>query len=152
MSRYDKFFVYPGPLYNNYAKNIACSDVSINESYYSINNPKFRNLDNLRYVVKKKKDINSPILSWRIDNDGKYIQLYWVSIVGAGIPITRLENNKHIIIIRIKPRAIFRCIVRLMQLKKRTKYRINTKKNYLISGMFRLSCFAQIKHRILSYI
>ena len=55
MSRYDKFFVYPGPLYNNYAKNIACSDVSINESYYSINNPKFRNLDNLRYVVKKKK-------------------------------------------------------------------------------------------------
>ena len=147
MSRYQKFIVYPGPQYGKHSKAIQRSGVPMGESFYLINNTRSKNLDNCRYVVKKNtKKEKSPILNWRVDLDMKYIQLYWSK------DISRLENNKHVILIRPKYRIIFRCIARLIQLKKRAQVRVNTRHSFRVSGMFKLSIFTPVRKRVFDFI
>ena len=147
MYRYEKFKVYPGPQYEKHYTAIQRSGVPMGESFYLINNSNSRYLDNCRYVVKRMtKKEKSPILNWRVDLDMKYIQLYWSK------DISRLENNKHVILIRPKYRIIFRCIARLIQLKKRAQVRVNTRHSFRVSGMFKRDIFAPASHRVFAFI
>ena len=147
MSRYQKFIVYPGPNYKKHSTAIQRSGVPMGESFYLINNSNSRYLDNCRYVVKRMtKKGKSPILNWRVDIDMNYIQLYWSS------HLHHLENNNHVILIRPKYRIIFRCIARLIQLKKRAQVRVNTKHSFRVSGMFKRDIFAPASHRVFAFI
>ena len=148
MSRYQKFIVYPGPQYEKHSKAIQRSGVPMGEYFYLINEFQYGQiLDNCRYVVKKNPPNRiSPILNWRVNLDMKYIQLYWSK------DISRLENNKHVILIRPKYRIIFRCIARLIQLKKRAQVRVNTRHSFRVSGMFKLSIFTPVRKRVFDFI
>ena len=125
MYTYEKFIVYPGPHYEKHSTAIQRSGVSMGEPFYLMNNKKLKNLDNCRYVVKKRTSL-AAVLRWRVDIDMKYIQLYWSTHLhhsknnNHGILI-RLKNNNHVILIRPKYRIIFRCIARLIQFKKRAQ-------------------------------
>ena len=144
MSHYEKFIVHPGPEFERFSR-LCEGRVPLREKMYLIRASKSKKLDNCHYVVKKKTRM-SPILNWRIHTDCEYIQLYW----GQGI--LRLENNKHIRIIRPKFRIIFRCIARLIQLKKRAQIRVKTRKSFKVSGMFKRHIFAPASHRVFAYI
>ena len=147
MSRYQKFIVYPGPNYKKHSTAIQRSGVPMGESFYLINNSNSRYLDNCRYVVKRMtKKGKSPILNWRVDIDMNYIQLYWSS------HLHHLENNNHVILIRPKYRIIFRCIARLIQLKKRAQIRVKTRQSFRVSGMFKRHIFAPVSHRVFAFI
>ena len=149
MSRYDKFIVYPGPEYEKHSIAIQRSDVTMGKHFYLINqfsDARFY-VDNCRYVVKRKtRSGKAPLLKWRIDVDLKYIQLYWSK------GLSRLENNKHVMIIRPKYRVIFRCIARLIQLKKRAQVRVKTRQSFRVSGMFKRHIFAPASMRVFAYI
>lgn len=145
MSRYEKFIVYPGPNYEKHSTGIQSSGVPMRESFYLINNSNSRYLDNCRYVVKRSTSL-AAILRWRVDIDMKYIQLYWST------HLHHLENNNHVILIRPKYRIIFRCIARLIQLKKRAQVRVKTRQSFRVSGMFKRHIFAPASHRVFAYI
>ena len=147
MCHYEKFIVHPGPEYDRHYLAIQRSGVPFGEYLYLINNPKSKNLDNCRYVVKKKtREGKSPILNWRIDVDMKYIQLYWST------NLHHLVNNKHVRLIRPKFRIIFRCIARLIQLKKRAQVRVKTRQSFRVSGMLKLDIFAPASHRVIAFV
>ena len=148
MSRYEKFIVYPGPNYEKHSKAIQRSGVPMGESFYLINEFQYgKTLDNCRYVVKRMAKKNRiVILNWRVDLDMKYIQLYWCT------HINQLENNNHVILIRPKYRIIFRCIARLIQLKKRAQIRVKTRHSFRVSGMFKRHIFAPARHRVIAFI
>ena len=145
MYTYEKFIVYPGPHYEKYSTAIQRSGVSMEEPFYLMNNKKLKNLDNCRYVVKKRTSL-AAVLRWRVDIDMKYIQLYWST------HLHHLENNNHVILIRPKYRIIFRCIARLIQLKKRAQVRVKTRQSYRVSGMFKRHIFAPASHRVIAFI
>ena len=156
MYHYEKFIVYPGPHYEKHSTAIQRSGVSMGEPFYLMNNKKLKNLDNCRYVVKKRTSL-AAVLRWRVDIDMKYIQLYWSTHLhhsknnNHGILI-RLKNNNHVILIRPKYRIIFRCIARLIQLKKRAQVRVKTRKSFRVSGMFKRHIFAPASHRVFAFI
>ena len=147
MCHYEKFVVYPGPEYDQYNITIQRSGVPLGQPLYLINYHKSKNLDNCRYVCQRTIG-GTPLLNWRIDGELQYIQLYWTPF---GKP-HRLENNKHVMIIRSKFRILFRCIARLIQLKKRSQVRIKTRQSFSVSGMFKLSIFAPVSHRVIAFI
>jgi hypothetical protein len=147
MYTYEKFIVYPGPHYEKHSTAIQRSGVPMREPFYLVNNTNSKNLDNCRYVVKRMtKKGKSPLLKWRVDIDMKYIQLYWST------HLHHLENNNHVILIRPKYRIIFRCIARLIQLKKRAQVRVKTRQSFRVSGMFKRHIFAPASHRVFAYI
>ena len=147
MYHYEKFIVYPGPQYEKHYTAIQHSGVPMGESFYLINNSNSRYLDNCRYVVKRMAKKNRiVILNWRVDLDMKYIQLYWCT------HLHQLENNNHVILIRPKYRIIFRCIARLIQLKKRAQVRVKTRQSFRVSGMFKRHIFAPASHRVIAFI
>ena len=102
MYTYEKFIVYPGPHYEKHSTAIQRSGVSMEEPFYLMNNKKLKNLDNCRYVVKRRTSF-AAVLRWRVDIDMKYIQLYWSTHLhhsknnNHGILI-RLKNNNHVIL------------------------------------------------------
>ena len=145
MYTYEKFIVYPGPHYEKHSTAIQRSGVSMGEPFYLMNNKKLKNLDNCRYVVKKRTSL-AAVLMWRVDIDMKYIQLYWST------HLHHLENNNHVILIRPKYRIIFRCIARLIQLKNRAQVRVKTRKSFRVSGMFKRHIFAPASHRVFAFI
>ncbi len=147
MSHYEKFIVHPGPEFDRFSRFLCEGRVPLREKMYLIRASKSKKLDNCHYVVKKNtRNDMSLILNWRIHTDCEYIQLYW------GHGILRLENNKHIRIIRPKYRIIFRCIARLIQLKKRAQVRVKTRQSFRVSGMFKRHIFAPASHRVFAYI
>ena len=149
MSRYEKFIVYPGPEYKKYSSAIQRSDVTMGNPFYLIKYTNTYHLDNCRYVVKiNTMGGKAPLLNWRIDVDLKYIQLYW----SKGLHMGRMENNKHVMIIRPKYRVIFRCIARLIQLKKRAQVRVKTRQSFRVSGLFKRHVFAPASMRVFAYI
>ena len=145
MYTYEKFIVYPGPHYEKHSTAIQRSGVSMGEPFYLMNNKKLKNLDNCRYVVKRRTSL-AAVLMWRVDIDMKYIQLYWST------HLHHLENNNHVILIRPKYRIIFRCIARLIQLKNRAQVRVKTRKSFRVSGMFKRHIFAPASHRVFAFI
>ena len=145
MYHYEKFIVYPGPNYEKHSTAIQRSGVPMREPFYLVNNTNSKNLDNCRYVVKRSTSL-AAILRWRVDIDMKYIQLYWST------HLHHLENNNHVILIRPKYRIIFRCIARLIQLKKRAQVRVKTRQSFRVSGMFKRHIFAPASHRVFAYI
>jgi len=145
MYHYEKFIVYPGPNYEKHSTAIQRSGVPMREPFYLMNNTNSKNLDNCRYVVKRSTSL-AAILRWRVDIDMKYIQLYWST------HLHHLENNNHVILIRPKYRIIFRCIARLIQLKKRAQVRVKTRQSFRVSGMFKRHIFAPASHRVFAYI
>ena len=147
MYHYEKFIVYPGPNYEKHSTAIQRSGVPMREPFYLVNNTNSKNLDNCRYVVKRMtKKGKSPLLKWRVDVYMRYIQLYWST------HLHHLENNNHVILIRPKYRIIFRCIARLIQLKKRAQVRVKTRQSFRVSGMFKRHIFAPASHRVFAYI
>lgn len=90
----------------------------------------------------------SPLTKWRIHKNGDYIKLYWPK---AG-ETEWLYNGINVHIIFLKYRTIFRCIVRLMMLKKRAQARIKARKNLRIANLFRGIGNSNLNPHILAFV
>ena len=72
-------------------------------------------------------------MKWRMHTRTEFIKVYWPR---KGDP-EYIQNGLQIHIIFLKYRTIFKCIIRLMMLKKRAHTRILTRKNLKIANLFR---------------
>lgn len=89
--------------------------------------------DQLYYAVDKvTKSRKGKIINWRIHKNLDYVQLYWAP---KGCP-TKLENGKHIHIIRPKYHTLFKCIFRLACIARRAKIRVQTRKSLIVANIF----------------
>jgi hypothetical protein len=106
--------------------------------------------DGYCYVVKWTKYNNGkqPLEKWRIKSNGDNIRLYWHHPRCPNF----LVNGKHYRIAHLKYRAIFKCVVRLLRLKKIAKTRVYTRHSFRVSGTLRRHTFAPAHHRILAFI
>jgi hypothetical protein len=79
---------------------------------------------------------------------GEFIKVYWPA---KGNP-EYIQNGFQVHIIFLKYRTIFRCIIRLMMLKKRAHTRILARKSLKIANLFRGIGHMNLNHRILDFV
>ena len=82
--------------------------------------------------VQRPGDPSAPLMKWRVHWHCRNIKFY-SPITG----VSPIENGKDVHIIFLKYRTIFKCIIRLMMLKKRAHTRILARKNLKIANLFR---------------
>ena len=113
--------------------SFKCSDITFDQTYYLIRLATNK-WDHCHYVVDKMtKKHKGPIMKWRMHTRGEFIKVYWPK---KGEP-EYIQNGFQVNIIFLKYRTIFRCIIRLMVLKKRAHTRILARKNLKIANLFR---------------
>ena len=78
----------------------------------------------------------------------EFIKVYWPR---KGDP-EYIQNGLQIHIIFLKYRTIFKCIIRLMVLKKRAQIRIRAKKSMRVANLFRGVGNTNLTHHILTYV
>ena len=88
--------------------------------------------DHCNYICEYH-DKDKPLMKWRMQTRGEFIKVYWPR---KGDP-EYIQNGLQIHIIFLKYRTIFKCIIRLMMLKKRAHTRILARKNLKIANLFR---------------
>lgn len=86
---------------------------------------------------------------WRVDRNARYIKFY---NPGCHNPKLCIENGSDVHIIFLRYRTIFKCLVRMMILKKRAKIRVKARKNLRIANLFRRVGDTNLNVRILSFI
>ena len=125
-----------------------CENFHFHQTYYLI--PLASNKwDDCHYVIDTTTKINKgPIMNWRIHKKGDFIKLYWPS---KGTP-EFIQNGTHVRIIFIKYRGIFRCLIRLMMIKKRAQMRIKARKNLRIAHLFRGVGNENLNTQILTFV
>jgi hypothetical protein len=117
--------------------DFKCSDIAFDKRYILIKLAK-KSQDHCNYVAHGSPDdewdgeIHNPIMKWRMHTRGEFIKLYWPTKSEPEY----IENDTHVQIIFLKYRTIFRCIIRLMVLKKRAHTRIMARKNLKIANLF----------------
>ena len=89
--------------------------------------------DQCHYASEGGVGWKRPLMKWRVHTRGEYIKVYWPK---KGNP-EYVKNGFHVHIIFLKYRTIFRCLIRLMMLKKRAHTRILARKNLKIANLFR---------------
>ena len=111
--------------------DFKCSNVEFDKRYYLIHLTR-SSWDHCNYVSECDQK-NKPLMKWRMHTRGEFIKVYWPA---KGNP-EYLQNGSQIHIIFLKYRTIFKCIIRLMVLKKRAHTRILARKNLKIANLFR---------------
>ena len=111
--------------------NFKCSRFEFNKRYILIRLAR-GSWDDCHYVTEYNQKTVVAMM-WRMQTRGEFIKMYWPAI---GNP-EYIKNGFHVHIIFLKYRTIFKCIIRLMMLKKRVQIRIKTKKNLNIANLFR---------------
>ncbi len=109
-----------------------CSSFEFNKCYYLIQLAR-NSWDHCNYVSEGGLGRDTPIMKWRMHTRAEFIKVYWPR---RGDP-EYVQNGLQVHIIFLKYRTIFRCIVRLMMLKKRAQIRIKARKNLRVANLFR---------------
>jgi hypothetical protein len=142
---YQSFIVKSSGLGN--ASSVPLS-VKLGTTYYMVPNTGWG--DGCNYVVEKSTKegyVFGPLLKWKVHGNAEYIQFYWQSpgvLCNKNTPYKFINGDK-ITIIRLKFRAVFKCLLRLMVLKRRVQIRIKTRKNLVNARLF---AHLGIGHRI----
>lgn len=104
--------------------------------------------DNCNYVVDAFDGNTSPLMNWRIHNNGDYIKLYWPK---AG-ETERIYNGLNVHIIFLKYRTIFKCIIRLIMLKKRVQIRMKLLHRLRVANLFRVLGHSNLNVKIMTFV
>ena len=89
--------------------------------------------DHCHYASEGGFGRERPLMKWRMHTRAEFIKVYWPR---RGDP-EYVQNGLQVHIIFLKYRTIFRCIIRLMMLKKRAQTRIKARKNLRVANLFR---------------
>lgn len=119
------------PFIINPIGDFKCSDIEFDQRYILIHLLR-STWDNCNYVALCDQK-NKPLMKWRMHTRAEFIKVYWPK---KGEP-EYIQNGFQVNIIFLKYRTIFRCIIRLMVLKKRAHTRILARKNLKIANLFR---------------
>lgn len=143
MTTYEGFVIKAGPEIEPKVL-LAISEIGSKKKCYMIRNEDAQKVfekrwgqewDHMNYAVDKvTKKKKGTLLKWRIHENMDYIQLYWLPF---GCKFSKLENGKHIYIIRTKFRVLFKCILRLLIIARRVKIRLQTRKSLNVASIFR---------------
>ena len=104
--------------------------------------------DNCHYASEGGFGRDRPLMKWRIHTHGEYIKVYWPR---KGNP-EYVKNGSHVHIIFLKYRTIFKCLIRIMMLKKRAQVRIKARKNLKIARLFRGVGHSNLNAQIMTFI
>jgi len=122
-----------------------CSNLEFDKRYLLIRLAR-SSWDHCNYVAES---LNYKTLTkWRMHTRGEFIKLYWPA---KGIP-EYIQNGFQVHIIFLKYRTIFRCIIRLMVLKKRADTRILARKSLKIANLFRGIGHTNLNHYIGNFV
>lgn len=124
-----------------------CSSFEFNKCYYLIHLAR-SSWDHCNYVSEGGAVKERPLMKWRMHTRAEFIKVYWPR---HGDP-EYVQNGMQVHIIFLKYRTIFRCIVRLMMLKKRAQTRIKARKNLRIANLFRGIGNSNLNPRILAFV
>jgi hypothetical protein len=103
--------------------------------------------DHCNYICEyHEKD--KPLMMWRMQTRGEFIKVYWPR---HGDP-EYVKNGSHVHIIFLKYRTIFKCLIRLMVLKKRAQTRIIARKSLRVANLFRGVGHSNLNPHIISFI
>ena len=87
-------------------------------------------------------------MKWRMQTRAEFIKVYWPR---KGDP-EYIQNGFQVHIIFLKYRTIFKCLIRLMVLKKRGQTRIRTRKSLRVANLFRGVGHSNLNRHIISFI
>lgn len=104
--------------------------------------------DNCHYASEGVVGWKRPLMKWRVHTRGEYIKVYWPK---KGEP-EYIQNGFQVHIIFLKYRTIFKCLIRLMMLKKRAQMRIKARKNLKIAHLFRGVGNDNLNTQILTFV
>ena len=104
--------------------------------------------DHCHYASEGGVGWKRPLMKWRVHTRGEYIKVYWPK---KGNP-EYVKNGTHVHIIFLKYRTIFKCLIRLMILKKRAQMRIKARKNLIIAHLFRGVGNDNLNTQILTFV
>ena len=104
--------------------------------------------DHCHYASEGGFGRERPLMKWRVHTRGEFIKVYWPK---KGNP-EYVQNGFHVHIIFLKYRTIFKCLIRLMMLKKRAQMRIKTRKNLKIARLFRGVGHSNLNTQILTFV
>ena len=126
--------------------DFKCSNFEFHKRYYLIQLPR-TSRDHCHYVTHVN-DTSTPLMKWRMHTRGEYIKVYWPKKGN----LEYVQNGFHVHIIFLKYRTIFKCLIRLMMLKKRAQMRIKTRKNLKIARLFRGIGHSNLNTQILVFV
>lgn len=112
--------------------DFKCSNFEFDKRYILIHLTR-SSWDHCNYVSEGGFGRERPLMKWRMHTRAEFIKVYWPA---KGNP-EYIQNGLQIHIIFLKYRTIFKCIIRLMMLKKRAHTRILARKNLKIANLFR---------------
>ena len=112
--------------------DFKCSNFEFDKRYHLIRLSR-SSWDHCNYVSEGGFGRERPLMKWRMHTRAEFIKVYWPR---KGDP-EYIQNGLQIHIIFLKYRTIFKCIIRLMMLKKRAHTRILARKNLKIANLFR---------------
>lgn len=104
--------------------------------------------DHCNYVSEGGFGRERPLMKWRMQTRAEFIKVYWPR---HGDP-EYVKNGSHVHIIFLKYRTIFKCLIRLMVLKKRAQTRIIARKSLRVANLFRGIGHSNLNPHIISYI
>ena len=90
------------------------SNVEFDKRYYLIHLTR-SSWDHCNYVSEGGFGRERPLMKWRMHTRSEFIKVYWPR---HGDP-EYVKNGSHVHIIFLKYRTIFKCLIRLMVLKKK---------------------------------
>lgn len=127
--------------------DFKCANFEFDKRYYLIHLTR-SSWDHCNYVSEGGVGRERPLMKWRIHTRGEFIKVYWPR---KGDP-EYLQNGLQIHIIFLKYRTIFKCLIRLMILKKRAQMRIKARKNLKIAHLFRGVGNDNLNTQILTFV
>lgn len=126
--------------------NFKCSKLEFNKRYILIKLA-HDSSDHCNYVIGVVHNIKVA-MQWRMHTRGNFIKLYWPT---KPEPVY-IKNGFHVHIIFLKYRTIFKCIIRLMMLKKKAQMRIKVRKNLRIANLFRGIGNSNLNTEIMAFV
>lgn len=127
--------------------DFKCSNIEFDKRYNLIHLSR-SSWDHCNYVSEGGVGRETPLMRWRMNTRAEFVKVYWPR---KGDP-EYLQNGLHIHIIFLKYRTIFKCLIRLMMLKKRAQIRIKARKNLHIARVFRGLGNSNLNQCILNFV
>ena len=124
-----------------------CPNIEFYKRYYLIRLAR-SSWDHCHYASEGGFGRESILMKWRVHTRGEFIKVYWPA---RGNP-EYIQNGFHVHIIFLKYRTIFKCLIRLMMLKKRAQMRIKTRKNLKIANLFRGLGHSNLNTQVLVFV
>jgi len=127
--------------------DFKCSDFEFDKRYILIQLAR-SSWDQCHYASEGGLGRERPLMKWRVHTRGEYIKVYWPK---KGNP-EYVKNGFHVHIIFLKYHTIFKCVIRLMMLKKRAHTRILARKSLKIANLFSGIGHMNLNHHILNFV